>query len=203
MEENLLRNRAALGDGRAVGLLFDRHRPRLEKIARLRLDPRVKGKVDGADIVQDVAITVVRRAADYFANPQAGFFVWIRGLTNERVLQVNRHYLGIRQRDAKREVALHGNPASNTSSVSLAAALAGNITTPSKAVARKELQRGLQTALDQLEPLDREVLWLRHFEELANNEVAEVLQLSPQAAANRYTRALEKLANVIGSASQI
>src|SRR5207253_265350 len=110
---------------------------------------------------------------------------------------LHRHHLGTRMRDARREVSLHTGPLPQASSVSLAAQLLGRLTTPSHAAVRAEQQIRIQEALNGMDPIDREVLALRCFEQLANSETAQVLGLSETGASNRFVRALRRLKQVL------
>jgi RNA polymerase sigma-70 factor (ECF subfamily) len=181
------------GDARALSELFARHRERLRRMVRLRLDRRLQGRLDASDVLQEAHLEVLRRAGEYIERPTMPPFLWLRFLTGQALLGLHRHHLGARMRDAAMEVSLpHGGPPQATS-VSLAEMLLGRLTSPTLAARRAELQSQLQDVLNAMDPLDREVLTLRHFEELSNGEVAQVLGLTKTAASNRYIRALQRL----------
>jgi RNA polymerase sigma-70 factor (ECF subfamily) len=127
------------------------------------------------------------------------FFLWLRFLVNQRLLDQHRRHLGARARDAGREIALHHGPLPTTTSASLAARLLGTMTSPSAAAVRAERRVRLQEALNEMEPLDREVLALRHYEQLSNGEVAAVLEIDRSAASKRYARALVRLKDALSS----
>jgi RNA polymerase sigma-70 factor (ECF subfamily) len=124
-------------------------------------------------------------------------FLWLRFLTGQKLLQLHRRHLGVQARNAGREVSCSRWSAPEASSATLAAWLVGRLSSPSHAAARAELCSQLHTALDQIEPLDREILVLRHFEQLTNAEVAHVLGIQESAASKRYVRALERLKGVL------
>jgi RNA polymerase sigma-70 factor (ECF subfamily) len=189
---DLLR-RAAAGDGQALGGLFDRHRDRLRRMVQVRLDRRLQGRIDPSDVLQEAYLELARSLADYLRNPAVPFFLWLRYITGMKLQALHRHHLGTKARDAGREVSLHRGALPRASSVSLAAQLLGRHTTPSQAAVRAELRARVQEALSCMEALDREVLALRHFEQLSNAETAEVLGLSETAASNRFVRALKRL----------
>ncbi len=191
--------RLAGGDPRAVAEAFARYRDRLRRMVKLRLDRRLQGRVDPSDVLQEAYLDVARRAADYAANPTMPFYLWLRFLTGQRLLAIHRQHLGTRMRDAGQEVSLHRGALPQASSVSLAAQLLGRLTSPSLAAIRAEMQVRLQDALNGMDPMDREVLTLRHFEELSNAETAAVLGLQKAAASNRYIRALKRLREVLSS----
>jgi RNA polymerase sigma-70 factor (ECF subfamily) len=184
------------GDEPALAALFERHRGRLERMVRLRLDGRLQGRVDPADVVQDAYLAVRAKFPHYSADPRVAFFVWLRLEVGQKLVDVHRFHLGAQLRSARQEVALHRGAMPQVSSVSLAEHLLGKLTTASHAAMRAELKVRVQEALNSMDPQDREVLVLRHFEELSNSEVAQVLGLKPTAAVNRYVRALRRLKDV-------
>lgn len=190
--------RAADGEEPALAELFDRHRDRLRQMIRLRLDRRLQGRVDPSDVLQDAYIDLAQKLPDYVERSSVPFFVWLRLVVGERLLRVHRHHLGASMRDAGREISIHRGTMPQASSASLAAQLLGRMTSASRAVARAEMQRQLQDALNAMEPIDREVIALRHFEELSNDEVAAALGLTKAAASKRYVRALVRLKGVVG-----
>jgi RNA polymerase sigma-70 factor, ECF subfamily len=196
--QDLLR-RVRDGDQQAMAELFGRHRERLRRMVRLRLDRRLQGRVDPSDVLQEAYLDVSRRAAEYAANPVMPLYLWLRFLTGQKLLALHRHHLGAQMRDAGCEVSLHRGAIPQASSASLAAQLLGRLTSPTQAAIRAEMQLRLQEILNTLDPIDREVLVLRHFEELSNNETAEVLGIQKSAASNRYVRALKRLKDILSS----
>jgi RNA polymerase sigma-70 factor (ECF subfamily) len=181
------------GDAGALVELFARHRGRLRRMVQLRLDRRLKGRIDPSDVLQEAHLEVARRGPEYVQRPPMPPFLWVRFLTAQRLLAVHRHHFGAQMRDVAQEISLHHGAIPQAASVSLAEMLLGQLTSPTKAARRVELQLRLQDVLNSMEPIDREILTLRHFEELSNGEAAEVLGLSKTAASNRYMRALERL----------
>src|SRR5439155_12884123 len=121
------------------------------------------------------------------------FFLWARALTGQRLVDVHRQHLGAQMRAAGQEVALFRGALPQADSVSLANQLLGRLTSPTQAAIRAEMQIRLQEALNTMDPIDREVLILRHFEELSNSETAEILDIQKAAASKRYVRALTRL----------
>jgi RNA polymerase sigma-70 factor (ECF subfamily) len=192
-----LTNRAGAGDPNALIDLFDRHRDQLRRMVRLRLDRRLHGRVDPSDVLQEAQLEVFRRAPAYAADPRLPPFLWLRLITGQRLIAMHRRHLGAQMRDAGQEIALHRGPMPQATSVSLAEMLLGRLTSPSQAAHRAEIRVVLQESLNSMDPLDREVLSLRHFEELTNTEVGQLLGLSKTAASNRYIRALERLREVL------
>lgn len=195
--ESLLHS-AAGGDAQAQTQLFERFRPRLKKMVRLRLNRRLQGRIDDSDIVQDALLAASRRLPQYLENPQAPFFLWLRRITGDKLLETHRTHLGTQARNAEREISLHRGALPAATSVSLAAQLVGRLTSPSQAAVKAEMRIQLQEALNSLDPLDREILALRHFEQLTNAEAAQELELEPSAASKRYIRALARLQKILG-----
>ncbi len=195
--DNDLLARLEAGDERVVNELFTRYRERLRQMVRLRLDRRLQGRIDASDVLQEAYLEVARRAREYVARPTMPPFLWMRFLTAQKLLELHRHHLGARMRDAAQELSLCHRATPQASSVSLAEMLLGRLTSPTLAARRAEMQQKLQEVINSLDPLDREVVALRHFEELSNSEVAQVLGLSKTAASNRYIRALARLKEML------
>jgi RNA polymerase sigma-70 factor (ECF subfamily) len=194
--DELLR-RAGDGDADALAELFARHRDQLRRMVRLRMDRRLQGRVDPSDVLQEAQLEVFRRAAEYAADPRLPPFLWLRLITGQRLSALHRRHLGAQRRNAGQEIALHRGPMPQATSLSLAEMLLGRLTSPTQAAQRAEVRLMLQEALNGMDPIDREVLTLRHFEELTNAEVAQVLGLTKTAASNRYIRALERLREIL------
>ena len=198
-DQELLR-RALEGDEPALAALFDGYRDRLRKMIRLRLDRRLSGRVDSSDVLQEAYLDVRKRIAEYARDPSSmPFHLWLRLIAGQRLTDVHRYHLGSQIRDAGQEVSLHRGPFPQANSVSLAAQLLGKLTSASKAAIRAEHKLIVQEALNGMDPIDREVLALRHFEHLANDETAQVLGLTKSAASNRYIRALKRLKEILSS----
>ena len=196
--EELLQS-AAQGDKEKWGVLLKRHRSRLRRMVALRLDQRLQGRLDASDVIQEAYLEASARLPEYLRQPALPFFLWLRFLTGQKMLELHRRHLGAHMRDAAREVSLYRGALPETSSAALAAQLLGHDTRPSEAAIRAERKIRLQEALNVMEPLDREVLALRHFEQLNNAETAQALGLQESAASKRYVRALKKLKDILTS----
>ena len=194
--ETLLR-RAAAGDLAALGEFWERQHKRLRQMVRLRLDRRLQGRVDPSDVLQEAYIDLAERLPEYAQQFAFTPYLWSRLVTGQRLAQVHRRHLGTAMRDAGREVSLDRGALPQASSALLAGQLLGQFTTASQAAIRAERLAQLQAVLDGMGPLDREILALRHFEDLSNGEAAEVLGLSKTAANNRYIRALGRLRDLL------
>jgi RNA polymerase sigma-70 factor, ECF subfamily len=189
--------RAVAGDSAALAAVFSSYRSRLRRMVQLRLDRRLQGRVDPSDVLQESYLEVARSLADYLKNPQIPFYLWARFLTGRKLQALHRHHLGTQVRDAGREVSLHHGALPQASSVSLAEQLLGRYASPSQAAVKAELQLRVQEALNGMDPIDREVLALRHFEELSNAETAQVLGIGEAAASHLFLRALRRLRAIL------
>jgi RNA polymerase sigma-70 factor (ECF subfamily) len=193
----LLLERAAAGDQIAVQDLLALHRDRLKRMVHLRLSRRLSRRIDDSDVVQEALAECARRLPDYLAEPKLPFYLWLRHMTGLKLSEIHRRHLGTQLRDVDREVTLHRGGLPEADSVSLAAHLLGQLTTPSKAAVKAETRLVVQEALNNMDPIDREVLALKHFEQLSISEIAEVLELSKAGAGSRYLRAIKRLKEIL------
>ncbi len=196
-EIHALIDRAADGDAVAMSTLFEHYREPLKKMVRVRLNRRLYGRVDESDVVQDAYLEAARRLNDYASGPRTPFFLWLRKITGQRLIDTHRRHLGAEARNAGIEVALHQKRAPMASSVMLAKALLGGLTSPTQAAVKAETRIAVQDALASMNELDREILSLRHLEALSNVEAAEELEIDTSAASKRYIRALQKLKKIL------
>ena len=178
---------------KVVAELFDRYRDRLLRTVALRLDVRLLSKIDCDDILQESYVTAARRIDDYIAQPSVPIFIWLRQITIQILIDTHRRYFDAQMRDVRQEVTRHRSEGQGSSSICLVGHLADSLTSPSQYAVRQELLAEMRSALERLGDIDREVLVLRHLEELSNNEVAEVLGIDKYAASKRYLRALTRL----------
>jgi RNA polymerase sigma-70 factor (ECF subfamily) len=194
------------GDDGELAEQFSRFRKRLKRMVEFRMDSRLRGRVDPSDVLQDAYLAARKRLKNFLDHPEVSLFVWLRSVTIQRLIDTHRRHLITKRRDVAREVRFEAVGLNASTSASMAEWLVGHLTSPSQLVQRAELLEQLKQTLDGMEPIDREILVLRHFEELTNSEIAEVLQISPAAASNRYVRALTRLhtrlAEVPGSLTQ-
>jgi RNA polymerase sigma-70 factor (ECF subfamily) len=188
-----LLRRAEAGDADGWRALLDRDRDRLRRMVALRLDRRLQGRVDASDVIQEAHLEAMTRLPEYLRDPAVPFFLWLRLLVGQRLALLHRRHLGAQARDVGREVSLYRGALPEATSAALAAQLLGCLTRPSEAAVRAERKIRLQTALNAMDPLDREILALRHFEQLSNAEAARALGLDKSAASKRYIRALRRL----------
>jgi RNA polymerase sigma-70 factor, ECF subfamily len=196
-ETNRVLEQAAQGDGQILGRLLARHQERLRRMVALRLDRRLQGRIDPSDVIQEAYVEASARLDEYLRDPDVPFFLWLRFLAGQKLVTLHRHHLGVRMRNAAQQVSLYHGSLPEASSAAMAAQLVGHEARPSEAAIRAETKARLQEALDRMDPLDREVLALRHFEQLSRAEIAQVFGVTQAAAAKRYLRALERLKLVL------
>jgi RNA polymerase sigma-70 factor (ECF subfamily) len=194
-----LLEQARAGDQAALNEIFVQHRARLRRMVELRLDRRLQGRLDASDVIQEAYADAVTRLDEYLREPAYPLFLWLRLIVGERLLKLHRHHLGTQMRDAGLEVSIYRGALPAASSAALAAQLLGRHTSPTQAAVRAERMTRVQEALDTLDPMDREVLSLRHFEQMSITETALSLGIGESAAAKRYIRALKRLKAVLAN----
>jgi RNA polymerase sigma-70 factor (ECF subfamily) len=190
---------AAGGDQQAWAALLTTHRARLRRMVALRLDRRLRGRVDPSDVIQEAYVHATSGLAGYAARAEMPFFLWLRWLVAMKLNELHRKHLACRVRDAKLEVSLEQTAMPRASSAALAAHLLGRLTKASEVAVRQERKARIQEAIESMDEVDREILVLRHFEELSNAETAQALGLQVSAASKRYIRALKKLKAILRS----
>jgi RNA polymerase sigma-70 factor (ECF subfamily) len=198
-EDDELLRLAADGDGASWQALVAQSRDRLRRVVAFRLDPRLRGRVDPSDVLQDAYLEAWRDLRSYLDRPEIPFFLWLRGIAGNKLRELHRHHLGAQRRDPRREVPIHGGATAETTTTALAARLLDDLTRASEEAARRELKLRLHQAIDAMDPLDREVLALRYFEQLSPAETARVLGIKEKAAGLRYLRAVRRLKAILQS----
>lgn len=196
-EESDLLRRAAGGEPEALPTLFARHRDRLKRMVHLRLSRRLTGRVDDSDVLQESYLEVSKRLDEYVKAPSVPFFLWLRNMTALKLAEVHRRHFGAELRNDDHEVTLHRGGLPIVDSVSLAAQLLGKLKSPSQAAVKAETRLLVQEALNSMDPIDREVLALKHFEQLSTAEIAEVLGMSKAGAGSRYLKAIKRLREIL------
>lgn len=194
--------RASDGDSQAVTELMERYRDRLKRMVSLRLDRRLRKRVAPSDVVQEALIVASNRLGEYAEQPTMGFYLWLRWITADKLLNAHREHLGTQKRDVTQEVSIYRRPMPDACSVSLAQQLLGQLTSPTKAIQRAETQLLVQEVLNSMDPVDREILVLRNFEQLSTTETAEALGIKRSTASKRYIAALKRLKQALGSISE-
>ena len=194
--ENELLHLVRRGDEAALTLVFTRYRERLRRMIQVRMNPRLQGRLDASDVVQDTYVEAARTLQKFVQDPQLPIYFWLRQLAHEKLIAAHRRHLEAQKRDASRDLSLHGM-ALNATSEAVAFELISQRSSPSEAMQKKSQRRELTLALEELEPLDREILTLKHFEQLTNREVSRLLEVSYEMVKKRYIRALDKLERLL------
>jgi RNA polymerase sigma-70 factor, ECF subfamily len=185
------------GQAEAINQLLERHRAALRRMVDLRMDRAMERRVDASDVVQDVMLEANRRLNDYLHDPVMPFHLWLRQLAKDRIIDLHRRHRVAAKRSLDRERPLEAAPRLDQSTLDLAAQLCDREMTPAEAATWRELERRFQAAIEELDERDREVVLMRHFEQLTNSEVAQALQLSEPAAGMRYMRAMRRLRTLL------
>jgi RNA polymerase sigma-70 factor (ECF subfamily) len=186
------------GDDDAVNRLIERHRGAVLRMVQMRLDQKIRRRVDVSDVVQDVMIEVNRRLQDYLANPAMPFHLWLRHIAKDRIIDAHRRHRGSQKRSVDREQALAVPGADDHSTMDLAAHLCDGELTPAAAATQREMAKRVEAAVSELGDQDAEIIIMRHYEQLTNQEVAQALELSEPAASMRYLRAVRRLREMLG-----
>jgi RNA polymerase sigma-70 factor (ECF subfamily) len=198
-ETLVLLDQARGGEPGAEDRLLARHRESLRRMIALRLDPALAGRLDASDVVQDVLIEAHRRLNDYLNEPRMPFHLWLRHIAKDHMIDAHRKHRGARKRSLDREQPLAARASGDASSVELALQLADSERTPASAAVQQELERKLNQAMQDLDEDPREIILMRHHEQLSNQDVALALGLSEPAASMRYLRAIRKLRELMVS----
>ncbi len=196
-DENLLFDQALTGDESGVAELFEHYRPRLKRLVLLRMYPQVQARLDASDVLQETFLEMARRLPAYAEDCRMPFFLWLRWLTIERLDQLHRKHLGAEMRTVFREFSQPSPAVPDASIFNIASQLAGDFTSVDRNLLKEEVQRKLIGALEQMESKDREIVGMRHFEELSTDEIAELLQLTRSGVLKRYTRAIRRLRDIV------
>jgi RNA polymerase sigma-70 factor, ECF subfamily len=193
---------AKAGDADAVDKLLDRHREALRRMVGLRLDKQIARRVDVSDVVQDVLVEANRRLADYMNNPVMAFHLWIRQIARDRIIDAHRRHRVSAKRSVDREQPIVAQANIDHSTLELAGQLCDPELTPAAAATAQELALHVQQSIGLLEERDREIILMRHYEQLSNQDIAQVLGLTEPAASMRYLRALKRLRKILAPDSQ-
>jgi RNA polymerase sigma-70 factor (ECF subfamily) len=187
---------ASQGDLAARQQLLVRHRERLRRMVRVRMDRRLAARVDPSDVVQEALAEAAGKLSDYLRRRPLPFYPWLRRLTWERLVKLHRRHIRARSRSVIREDP--GRLALPDESVlELARRLIAPGSSPSQHLIREELRGRVRDALARLDERDREVLVLRYLEQLSNAEIGDVLGLSDGAVKMRHLRALERIRGLL------
>lgn len=200
-ETQELMREAGRGEPAAVNELLDRHREALRHMVRARLDRRLSRRVDASDVVQDVLLEASQRLAAYLREPRLPFSLWLREMAKDRIIDLHRRHRVAIRRSLDKEQPLSPANFGDRSSLELAAQLRDPELTPAATALRNELHQRFLDALDRMEEDDREILVMRHVEQLSNTDAARILGLTPPAAGMRHLRALRRMREILGEPS--
>ena len=189
-----LEAQVATGDLDALAKVFESHRGRLTRMIGVRMDARLNQRVSESDVLQDAFVDAQRRVSEWQPKKMP-LFLWLRLLTGQKLIELHRFHVQTQKRSTNREAKPEATPDASTES--MAGLFVGQLTTASQLVAKSELRQLVRSTLDQLDPIDREILALRHFEQLTNAETAKTLSIAPSTSSERYVRALEKLRDIL------
>jgi len=185
------------GDDDCVNRLIERHRAAVLRMVQMRLDQKIRRRVDVSDVVQDVMIDASRRLQEYIANPVMPFHLWLRHIAKDRIIDAHRRHRGSQKRSVDREQGLAVPGADDHSTMDLAAHLCDGELTPAAAATQREMAQRVEAAITELGEQDGEIIIMRHYEQLSNQEVSQALGLSEPAASMRYLRAVRRLREML------
>jgi RNA polymerase sigma-70 factor (ECF subfamily) len=185
------------GEQEALAQVFTACRDRLRQVITFRLDDRLRNRIDPDDVLQEAFLAASQRLGHYAGSSYTSPFLWLRAILSQTMVELYRRHIGAQKRNPDQEVRIDAAPFPQATSTSLAIQLVGSATSPGERVARSDIMGMVERAIESMGPLDQEVLALRHFEELSNREVAEVLGIEQKAASIRYVRAIRRLRDVL------
>jgi len=188
---------AKAGDEFAINQLMGRHHDSLYRMIRMRLDKRIRNRVGVSDVVQDVLVEASRRLKKYLESPVMPFHLWLRQIAKDRMIDSYRRHRGSAKRSVDREQQMKIPRNADQSSVNLAGRLVDSGITPAVYAMQKELAKQIEASISLLPANDSEIIIMRHFENLTNQEIGKTLGLSEPAASMRYLRAIRRLREVI------
>jgi RNA polymerase sigma-70 factor (ECF subfamily) len=194
---------AIAGDQSALAELFAEYRPRLKRMVALRMDGRVRARLDASDVVQEAFVDVCDKLNKYAEHDSFPFFLWLRMVTGDRLAQLHRKHLGAKKRNAGREISLDRACVPGASSIHLASHLAGQFTSVDRGLIGHEISKQIEASLNTMDECDREVIAMRHFEELSVEEISLLLEITPSGVSKRYARAIRKLTIALNANSSI
>lgn len=201
-QTEILLKQAVDGDDDAVNQLLDRHRNSLRQLIRMRLDQKIQKRIDVSDVLQDVLIEANRRLTRYLNDPVMPFHLWLRQIARDRIIDAHRRHRVSAKRSVDREQQMVAPRGYDQSSIHLASLLGDQQLTPAAAALQKEMARKVEAAISELDPKDCEIVVMRHYEHLTNQEIGQALGLTEPAASMRYLRAIRRLKAILQGDSE-
>jgi RNA polymerase sigma-70 factor (ECF subfamily) len=189
------------GNPEAMNRLLEQHRDAVRRLVQMRLDVQIQRRVDVSDVVQEVFVEASRRLREFVNEPPMPFHLWLRQITKDRIIDAHRRHRASAKRSVDREQAMHVPAGMDRSSIELAAQLVDNELTPQAAATQHEMAQRVEAAIAELADQDAEIIIMRHYEHLTNQEIATALELTEPAASMRYLRAVRRLRELLGGAS--
>jgi RNA polymerase sigma-70 factor (ECF subfamily) len=196
-ETQELLDKARRGDVEARDHLLTQHRGPVRRMIDLRLDPAIAARLDASDVTQEVLLEASRRLDQYLQAPALPFHLWLRHIAKDHIIDAHRRHRLAQRRGVDREQPAIPAGLQDHSSIELAAQFIDQELTPASAAMQQELARRLHQAIADLDEDDREIVLMRHFEQLPNQDVAEILHLTEAAASMRHLRALRRLRELL------
>jgi len=191
-ETGRLLEKAAAGDLTAFDALFARNREPLRQLIELRLDRKLKRRVDPSDVIQETHVAALRRFDDFLARRPMAFRLWLEKTARERLVKLRRRHRLAQRRSVNREARLPEH-----TSLALAQRLCARPANPRDELARRDLLEKVREGLARLAETDREILLMRYLEHRNNQEIAQILDMKSDAVSRRHGRALLKLAKLL------
>jgi RNA polymerase sigma-70 factor (ECF subfamily) len=185
------------GDDQAVNQLLDRHRDALRRMVQMRLDRKIQRRVDVSDVVQDVLVEANRRLSAYLEDPVMPFHLWLRQIARDRIIDAHRRHRASARRSVDREQPLAAPAGFDRSTMNLMVQVCDAELTPAAAATQQEMTRRVEEAVGRLGEQDAEIIIMRHYEQLSNQEVSQALGLTEPAASMRYLRAVRRLREML------
>lgn len=185
------------GSTEALAELFSQYRVRLKRIVQFRMDYRLAGRISDSDVLQDAYVAAAGRLEHFGNHPEMSPFLWLRLIVGQQLTNLYRQHIAADRRDIRKEISIQAPAHSAQTSIAIAAKLVGSATGASEIIARAERIERLEQTLNEMDATDREVIALRHFEELSNTETATILGIQPAAASKRYIRAMSRLSQLM------
>ena len=201
-QTEILLKQAVDGDDAAVNQLLDRHRNSLRQLIRMRLDQKIQKRIDVSDVLQDVLIEANRRLTRYLNDPVMPFHLWLRQIARDRIIDAHRRHRVSAKRSVDREQQMVAPRGYDQSSIHLASLLGDQQLTPAATALQKEMARKVEAAISELDPKDCEIIVMRHYEHLTNQEISQALGLNEPAASMRYMRAIRRLKVILQGESE-
>ena len=188
--------RAAEGDASATRTLFEQYRGRLVQMLNVRMDPRVRGRIDPSDVIQETLAAASHRMERYYSERPLPFYPWLRQIAWEKLVHEHDRHLRAAKRSVTREQTFRPE-ISDESALGLAERFIGSASSPSEAVQRSELRHRVRQSLDKLTSEDREVLLMRYLEQMSSAEIAAIMDSTEAAINMQHMRALERMRKIL------